>query len=145
MPTGWKPMSFQPPYRAMLVGCGTDAWLNASEAERAEVFLPRFIQVLKDWEELGARPLCSFVDDVFKSGKTPEPFWSWYLIFEIDDLETGARMVQASRQSIDGVRIDKWVRLELRIGRAFYSREEDRPCACRRSRDDPIPAGRGAR
>jgi hypothetical protein len=111
----------------MVVGCGTGAFVEASDEERNDVFLPRFKQMVAEWEELGARPLCTFVDDVFKVGKTPDPFWSWYLIFEVDDLETAAHLVQAVRQPVDGIRLDRWVRLELRIGRPFYAREEKEP------------------
>ena len=89
MPQGWKPMPYKSPYRVLVLGCGTAAWAEATDAERTEVFLPRFKQMLAEWEELGARPLCTFVDDVFKVGKTPDPFWSWYLIFELDDIRNG--------------------------------------------------------
>lgn len=127
MPAGWRPMPYRSPYRVLVMGCGTEAWAEATDEERMGVFLPRFKQMLAEWEELGARPLCTFVDDVFKVGKTPDPFWSWYLIFEVDDLEVAAHLMQAVRQPVDGIRLDRWVRLELRFGRAFYSREEREP------------------
>jgi hypothetical protein len=111
----------------MILGCGTGAFAEATDSERMDVFLPRFRQMIDEWEALGARPLCTFVDDIFKAGKTAEPFWSWYLIFEVDELETATHLIQAARQPVDGVRLDKWIRLELRIGRPFYAREEKEP------------------
>lgn len=127
MPNGWKPMPLHTPYRIMVVGCGTTTWCEASDAERTEVFLPRFKQMLAEWEELGARPLCSFVDDIFQVGKTPEPSWIWYIILEVDDLEVASHLMQAVRQPVDGVRVDRWVRMEVRIGRPFYAHEEREP------------------
>ena len=120
-------MPFRTPYRVMLVGCGTPAFFEACDSERMEIFLPRFKQMIAEWEELGARPLCTFVDDVFQMGETDEPFWAWHLIFEVDTLDIAAQMIQAARQTVDGVRLDRWIRLELRIGRPFYAREEKVP------------------
>ncbi len=127
MPTGWEPQSFRPPFRVMVVGCGTSAFVDASDADRADVFLPRFGRMLEEWEELGARLVGSFCDDVFQMGETDAPFWAWYLIFELDSLDTAAAMIQASRQTVGGVRLDRWIRLELRLGRPFFAREESAP------------------
>jgi hypothetical protein len=120
-------MPLRPPYRVMVTGCGTPMFFDASDSERREIFLPRFRQMIAEWEELGARPIASFVDDVFQMGETTEPFWAWYLIFEIDALDVGAQMIQAGRQAVDGVRLDRWIRLNLRIGRPFFAREETIP------------------
>ncbi len=120
-------MPFSPPYRVMITGCGTPAFFGADDRERREVFLPRFRQMIAEWEELGARPLATFCDDVFQMGETSEPFWAWYLIFEVDTLDVAAQMIQAGRQAVDGVRLDKFIRLDLRIGRPFLAREEKTP------------------
>lgn len=125
MPNGWNPMPFSPPYRVMIVGSGTRAFFAATGEARVEQFLPRFKQMIAEWEEdLGARVVASFADDVFQMGETTEPFWAWYLIFEVDALDVAAQMIQASRQTVNGVRMDDWIRLELRIGRPFFAREE---------------------
>jgi hypothetical protein len=127
VPTGWRPMPLNPPYRVMLVGCGTPAFFAATNEERLTVFLPRFKQMIGEWEELGARPVGTFVDDVFQVGETKEPFWAWYLIFEVDTLDVAAQMIQACRETVDGVRLDRWIRLDLRIGRPFFASEEKVP------------------
>lgn len=127
MPSGWKPMPYRPPYRVMLVGSGTPAFFEATDQERLEVFLPRFKQMIAEWEELGARPVGTFVDDVFQVGEADEPFFAWYLIFEVDTIDVPAQMIQACRQTVDGVRLDRWIRLEIRFGRPFYAREEKQP------------------
>jgi len=124
MPNGWTPAPFPPPYRVMVTGCGTRSYFDAGEEEKRDVFLPRFRQMLAEWEELGARVVASFCDDVFQLGETNEPFWAWYLIFEVDALDVAAQMIQAAREPVDGVRLDRWIRLDLRLGRPFYAREE---------------------
>lgn len=120
-------MPYRAPYRVMLVGSGTRAFFDATDEERLEVFLPRFKQMIGEWEELGARPVGTFVDDVFQVGETDEPFWAWYLIFEIDQIDIAAQLIQTTRQTVDGVRLDRWIRLELRFGRPFYATEETNP------------------
>lgn len=127
MPNGWKPMPYQPPWRIMVVGSGTDAFFDASDSERSDVFFPRFTRMLGEWEELGARVVSSFCDDVFQVGEADAPFWAWYLIFEIDEIDIAAQMMQASRQTVDGVRLDTWIRLQVRFGRPFFAREEKIP------------------
>jgi hypothetical protein len=120
-------MPLNPPYRVMVTGCGTPTLFDAPNEERRDVFLPRFRQMIAEWEELGARPLASFVDDVFQMGETDGPFWAWYLIFEVDTVDVAAQLIQAARQPVDGVRLDRWIRLNVRIGRPFFAREEKTP------------------
>jgi hypothetical protein len=107
----------------MVVGCATETFFAASEQEKESRFMPRFKRVLAEWEELGARVIASFCDDVFQVGSNRHP-WAWNLIYEVDDLDVAAAMVQAVREVVDGVRLDTYVELELRIGRPFFAREE---------------------
>ena len=107
----------------MVVGCGTQTFFAASEEEKESRFFPRFKGVLAEWEELGARVVASFCDDVFQVGASEHP-WAWNLIYEVDDLDVAAAMMQAVRELVDGVRLDAYVKLELRIGRPFFAREE---------------------
>jgi hypothetical protein len=123
MPNGWTPVPLRRPYRVMVQACALESFFAAPEEEKEQRFFPRFKQVLAEWEELGARVIASFCDDVFQVGPTREP-WAWSLIFEVDDLDVAAAMVQAVRETVDGVRLDSYVELELRIGRPFYAREE---------------------
>lgn len=126
MPNGWTPVPLYRPHRVMVVGTGGPAFFEASEDEKQNTFMPRFRQVLAEWEELGARVIASFCDDVFQVGPTDGRFWAWYLIFEVDDLDVAAGMVQAVRETVAGVRLDRYVKFELRVGRPFYAREEQR-------------------
>ena len=123
MPAAWTPVPMRRPYRVMVLGCATAGYFGASEEEKETRFFPRFKQVLAEWEELGARVIASFCDDVFQAGSNREP-WAWNLIYEVDELDVAAAMVQAVREVVDGIRLDTYVELELRIGRPFFAREE---------------------
>jgi len=111
------------PYRVMAVGRATTAFFAAPDDEKESKFFPRFTQMLAEWEELGARVIASFCDDVLQVGPNREP-WAWNLIFEVDDLDVAAAMVQAVREPVDGVRLDRYLELEVRVGRPFWAREE---------------------
>jgi hypothetical protein len=112
------------PHRILVVGGGLPAYFEASEDEKRDVFLPRFKAMLAEWEELGARVVASFCDDVFQVGPAEPGSWAWYLIFEVDDLDTPKSMIDLVRREVDGVRLDRYVRFEARIGRPFWAREE---------------------
>jgi hypothetical protein len=107
-------------HRILVLGGGLPGYFEASEHEKREVFLPRFRALLAEWEELGARVIASFCDDVYQVG----PAWAWYLIFEVDELETAGKMIERVRTEVDGVRLDRYVRFEVRFGRPFWAREE---------------------
>jgi hypothetical protein len=108
----------------MISGTATDTFFGASESEKEERAMPRFRQILAEWEELGARVVASMCDDVFQVGVANPPRWAWYLLFDLDDLDTAAAMIQATREPIDGIRGDRYFRFELTIGRPFWARED---------------------
>jgi hypothetical protein len=110
--------------RILVLGGGLPAYFEASEEEKRDVFLPRFRALLAEWEELGARVIASFCDDVLQVGPVSATSWAWYLIFEVDELETVAKMIDRVRAEVDGVRLDRYVRFEARVGRPFWAREE---------------------
>jgi len=102
-------------HRILVLGGGQPGYFAASEEEKRDVFLPAFRALLARWEELGARVVASFCDDVLQVGPTAT---AWYLIFELDDLATGAEMMAAARG------LERYVTFELRVGRPFWAREE---------------------
>jgi hypothetical protein len=108
-------VDLRPPYRVLVVGGGRPGYFAASEEEKRDVFQPAFRRVLRRWEELGARVVASFCDDVVQFGPSSA---AWYLIFELDDLAIGARMLGEARE------LERYVGFELRVGRPFWAREE---------------------
>jgi hypothetical protein len=112
------------PHRILVLGGGLPAYFVASEQEKRDVFLPRFRALLAEWEELGARVVASFCDDVLQVGPVTPTSWAWYLIFDVESLDTAAKMIERVRVEVDGVRLDRYVRFEARVGRPFWAREE---------------------
>jgi hypothetical protein len=111
--------------RVLLLGGGLPAYFDAPADEKENVFLPRFRALLAEWEELGARVVASFCDDVLQVGPVSPGAWAWYLVYDVDDLDTATRMLDAVRLDRDGTRLDRYVRFELRLGRPFFAREEN--------------------
>ena len=121
----WTAIPMYRPYRVLVAGAALESFFSASNEEKEQRAMPRFTQILAEWEELGARVVASMCDDVFQVGPTEAPRWAWYLLFDVDDLDVAAAMIQATREEVDGVRGDAYFRFELRIGRPFYAREEE--------------------
>ena len=119
-------MQIPRPYRVLVLGGGLPAYFEAPDDEKRDVFLPAFRRLLARWEELGARVVASFCDDVLQVGPVEPGAWAWYLLFDLDDLDIGAEMIALAREPLDGVRLDRYVRFELRVGRPFWAREEQR-------------------
>jgi hypothetical protein len=58
-------------------------------------------------------------------GEPGAPDFTWYLIYELPGIEVLAAMLQRLRVTVDGVRLDRYVRIEGRIGRPFFLIEGD--------------------
>ncbi|MBV8478891.1 MAG: hypothetical protein JOY72_01180 [Actinobacteria bacterium] len=110
--------------RILVLGGGSPSYFDSSEEEKERLFRPAFKALLADWEAAGARVVASFCDDLLQVGPSGAGQWAWYLIFEVDDLDVVAAMMNRVREEVDGVRLDRWVRFETRIGRPFWAREE---------------------
>ena len=122
--------AFGAPYRVLVLGAAMQGWYDADDETRRDKVLPRFAALMEEWRALGARVLATLDDDLFMTGPPAAVHFSWYLIFELDSLETLAAMTQRVRETVDGVRMDKYVRFQARIGRPFFLLEaEDAPTA----------------
>lgn len=108
------------PYRVILLGAATEGWFAASDEERREKVLPRFREMIAEWDQLGAKCLATLDDDLFMVGQPGAPDFTWYLIFEVPSLESLAAMIQCVRRTVNGTRLDRYIRIEGRLGRAFF-------------------------
>jgi hypothetical protein len=108
------------PVRVLIVGSANAAWYDASESERTTEILPRFEAILSRWTESGARLIGSFDDDLFMVGR-PESFTnSMYMLFDVENVATVVEMVHMFREVDRGVRLDKFIRIEARLGRRLF-------------------------
>jgi hypothetical protein len=106
--------------RVLFLGAMTSAWYEAGEEARREQVLPRFKQLTQEWLDLGATPLATLDDDLLMVGQPVSTGYTFFLMFEIERLETVVEMIQRIREPVDGVRMDTYARFEARVGRPFF-------------------------
>ncbi|HET9723544.1 MAG TPA: hypothetical protein VFR44_06850 [Actinomycetota bacterium] len=98
----------------------TNAYYEASEEEQRERILPRFKQLTEEWQALGAVTLATLDDDLLMVGQPMSTGYTFFLLFEVERLETIVEMIQRIREPVDGVRMNMYVRFEARVGRPFF-------------------------
>jgi hypothetical protein len=108
------------PMRALFLGAMTSAWYEASDEERKERILPRFAQMMSEWREIGAKVLATLDDDLLMVGHPQSTGTTFYVIVEINALDDVVKMIQRVRETVDGVRLDAYMRWEVRVGRPFF-------------------------
>ena len=108
------------PIRALFMGSMTGEWYSASEEERHDRILPRFFQLMEEWKGIGAKTLATIDDDLLMVGQPQFTGSTFYLIFEVSGVDEVAKMIQRIRETVDGVRLDKYMRWEARVGRPFF-------------------------
>jgi hypothetical protein len=112
------------PKRALLLGAMTPAYYAIiADEERAKV-ITRFRQLVEEWRGLGARVVGTLDDDLFMVGEPGSPRFTFYLLFDVSDPQVVVDMIHCIRVPVDGIRMDKYVRFEARIGRPFFLLEE---------------------
>jgi hypothetical protein len=108
------------PLRAVFLGAMTSAWYSATDEDRAQRILPRFAQLVEEWKKLGAKVLATMDDDLLMVGEPRSTGFTFYVMVEIERLEDAVEMIQRIRGTVDGVRMDEYVRFEVRVGRPFF-------------------------
>ncbi|HEY9457834.1 MAG TPA: hypothetical protein VIQ56_08015 [Gaiella sp.] len=106
--------------RVLFLGAMTSAWYEAGEEARRDQVLPRFKQLTQEWLDLGATPLATLDDDLLMVGQPVSTGYTFFLMFEVERLETVVEMIQRLREPVDGVRMDTYARFEARVGRPFF-------------------------
>jgi hypothetical protein len=106
--------------RVLFLGAMTSAWYEASEDDRRERILPRFKGLVQEWQDLGARTVATLDDDLLMVGQPVSTGYTFFLMFEVERLETAVEMIQRIREPVDGVRMDAYARFEARVGRPFF-------------------------
>jgi hypothetical protein len=106
--------------RVLFLGAMTSAWYEASEDDRRERILPRFKGLMQEWQDLGATTIATLDDDLLMVGQPVSTGFTFFLMFEVERLETAVEMIQRIREPVDGVRMDAYARFEARVGRPFF-------------------------
>jgi hypothetical protein len=106
--------------RAVLLGSMTSAWYESSDEDRRERILPRFAQLMTEWRDIGAKVIATVDDDLLMVGHPESTGTTFYVIVQVDRLDDVVKMIQRIRETVDGVRLDTYMRWEARIGRPFF-------------------------
>jgi hypothetical protein len=95
--------------------------------KRRRLSLPRFFEVIRSWQEkLEADLIGTIDDDLFMVGPPSSPPWTWYLLYDVPDLDIVAAMIDTIRRGEEGnPRLDKYFRIEAIIGRPFFLLERN--------------------
>ncbi len=108
------------PRRVILLGAMTPAYYAIeSDEERARV-IQRFRGLMREWQELGARVVGTLDDDLFMVGEPGSPRFTFYLLFDVPDVQVVVDMIQRLREPVDGMRMDRYARFEAHVGRPFF-------------------------
>ena len=108
------------PLRAVFLGAMTSAWYSANDDERRQRILPRFKQLVEEWKEIGAKVLATMDDDLLMVGEPRSTGFTFYVMVEIERLEDAVGMIQRVRETVNGVRMDEYLRFEVRVGRPLF-------------------------
>jgi hypothetical protein len=112
------------PLRVLVLGAAEPAWYLEDDGARRDAVLPAFMECFRMInEELGARCITTFDDDLLMAGTPRSKHWSFYLVYEAPDLDVVTAMVNMFRMPINGVRLDRYFRVEAIVGRAFFPAE----------------------
>jgi hypothetical protein len=111
--------------RAVLLGAMTSAYYEAGDDLRRTRILPRFKQLVEEWRELGVSILATVDDDLLMVGEPRSTGYTLYVVVEVARLEDVTAMIQRIRETVDGVRMDEYLRFEARVGRPFFLLEDD--------------------
>ena len=111
--------------RAVLLGAMTSAYYEAGDDLRRTRILPRFKQLVEEWRELGVSILATVDDDLLMVGEPRSTGYTFYVVVEVARLEDVTAMIQRIRETVDGVRMDEYLRFEARVCRPFFLLEDD--------------------
>jgi hypothetical protein len=116
----YVPPSFDPPYRVILLVAAGDGWYQAEDAAARERVLARLRAFFDGWADGGATLLGSFDDDYFVVGQPSSLGWSIFVLYEVPSLDLVVERINSTREEVDGARLDRAFRMEVRVGRNLF-------------------------
>ncbi|QBI20424.1 hypothetical protein ER308_13180 [Egibacter rhizosphaerae] len=115
--------TLESPLRVLVLGSAEPSWYTADDTLRQERVVPALTACFARWQEWGADLLATFDDDLLMVGNPRSRDTSFYLLYEVDDLELVTAMLNLPRQELEGVRLDRYFRFEALLGRRFFPAE----------------------
>jgi hypothetical protein len=98
----------------------TDGWYGVDDAAAREALLTRLKAFFDGWAAGGAALVGSFDDDLFAVGQPSSLGWSIFVLYDVPDLDLVVERLHSLRQDVDGIRLDRCFRAEVRIGRNLF-------------------------
>ena len=106
--------------RVILLGAMTQAWYEIDDDDERARVLGRFKKLMDEWRDLGARVVGTLDDDLFMVGDPGSESFTFYLLFDVDDSQVAVDMIQRIRESVDGIRMNRYARFQAHVGRPFF-------------------------
>jgi hypothetical protein len=97
-----------------------DGWYQAEDAAARERVLARLQAFFDGWGAGGATLVGSFDDDYFVVGQPSSLGWSIFVLYEVPSLELVVERINSTREEVDGARLDRAFRMEVRVGRNLF-------------------------
>ncbi|TML85949.1 MAG: hypothetical protein E6G08_12940 [Actinobacteria bacterium] len=112
--------SFEPPHRVLLLVGAGPGWYQAEDAAARKRVIARLQSFFDGWRDGGARLVGSFDDDYFVVGQPSSLGWSIFVLYEVPSLDLVVERVNSTREEVDGERLDRAFRMEVRVGRSLF-------------------------
>ena len=112
--------SFEPPYRVLVLVAAGPGWYEVEDAAARERVLTRLRSFFDGWRDGGARLVGSFDDDYFVVGQPSSLGWSIFVLYEVPSLDLVVERINSTREALDGERLDRAFRMEVRVGRSLF-------------------------
>ena len=111
------------PWRMIVRGGFQDAWSQAPQAEKNEVFAA-WIAAQRGWVELGCRLISTLDDELNMVGQPRGRLWNFYSLWEIPDPGIVYDLLNPFRTEAEGViRLDRYFSIETVVGKPINSLE----------------------
>jgi hypothetical protein len=112
--------SFEPPYRVLLLVAAGPGWYEAEDTAAREQVLVRLQSFFDGWSDGGAQLVGSFDDDYFVVGQPSSLNWSIFVVYDVPSLDLVVDRINSTREEVDGARLDRAFRMEVRVGRNLF-------------------------
>lgn len=112
--------SFALPHRTLLLVAAGDGWYQAEDGAARDGILNRLQGFFDGWTDGGASLVGSFDDDYFVVGQPSSLGWSIFVLYDVPSLDLVVERITSTREEVEGVRLDRAFRMEVRVGRNLF-------------------------